>query len=267
MRAHDIVNRSLSNRYIRYLYAIYKKRKIQKCLKLESFDIAKLEKGYGLGLDERIIEYPWLISKLPSKEGKLLDAGSVLNFDYILSLPVFEKKKIFISTLAPEKHSFWKNSISYVFEDMRNICYKDNFFDWIVCLSVIEHIGLDNTKFYTKNRKKNEQALQSYVVVIRELHRVLKPGGILYLSVPFGKHRNYGWLQTFNSEMVDGVLDAFSPSSYTEHHFRYDPDGWKVSSRAESAACEYFDYYDKGNEYRKGSPIAAGAVVCLELLK
>ncbi|NQT72400.1 MAG: class I SAM-dependent methyltransferase [Chloroflexi bacterium] len=232
-----------------------------------SFDITKLERGYGLGLDERLIEYPWLFSSLPSKEGNFLDAGSVLNFDYILSLPTLVQKKIFISTLAPEKHSFWNKSISYVYEDLRDICYKNNFFDWIVCLSVIEHIGLDNTKFYTNNPANDEQALDAYIVVIRELHRVLKPGGHLYLSVPFGSHRNYGWLQTFNSNMVDTVLDAFSPTSYTEHHFRYDSDGWKVSSRTESGACQYFDLYDKAREYQNGDPIAAGAVVCLELVK
>ena len=115
--------------------------------------------------------------------------------------------------------------------------------------------------------EKNEQELESYVVAIREIHRVLKPGGILYLSMPFGKHRNYGWLQTFDSNMVDAVLNKFSPASYDEYHFRYDPDGWKVSSRSESAECEYFDFHDKGNKYRKDAPIAAGAVVCLELMK
>jgi len=151
MSLHDIVNRRLSNRIVRFCYAIYKKHRIIESLRLGSFDITKLERGYGLGLDERLIEYPWLFSSLPSKEGNFLDAGSVLNFDYILSLPTLVQKKIFISTLAPEKHSFWNKSISYVYEDLRDICYKNNFFDWIVCLSVIEHIGLDNTKFYTNN--------------------------------------------------------------------------------------------------------------------
>ena len=263
----DNVYKSLNSKPFTKAYSFYKRFKINEALKNQSFDPNKVNKGYGLGLDERIIEYPWLFSRLPAMEGRLLDAGSVLNFDYILSHQSLLNKKIFISTLAPEKKSFWRQSISYVYEDMRETCYKDNFFDWVVCLSVIEHIGLDNTRFYTNNQAKNEQEIESYLVVIRELHRVLKPGGVLYLSMPFGKQRNYGWLQIFDNYMVDEVLTTFSPASYTEHHFRYDPDGWKVSSRAESAECEYFDFYDKGKKFLKDSPIAAGALACLELMK
>lgn len=248
-------------------YSLYKRYKICSVLNSQSFDPKKLNQGYGLGLDERIIEYPWLFSRLPFAKGRLLDAGSVLNFNYILSRQALQKKTIFISTLAPEKKSFWKQSVSYTYEDMRDICFKDNYFDWAVCLSVIEHIGLDNTKFYTNNQAKNEQALESYLVVIRELHRVIKPGGVLYLSIPFGKNVNYGWLQTFDRSMVDAILNIFSPTSYIEQHFRYDSDGWKVSSRAESEECGYFDYHDKTREYHKDNPIAAEAVVCLELVK
>lgn len=263
----DSVYMKFNNRPFTKAYSLYKKFNITQTLKSQSFDPKKVQNGYGLGLDERIIEYPWLFSRLPSTEGRLLDAGSVLNFDYILSHQALLKKKIFISTLAPEKKSFWRQSVSYVYEDMRDICYKDDFFDWVVCLSVIEHIGLDNTKFYTNNLAKNEQALESYLVVIRELHRVLKPGGVLYLSIPFGRHRNYGWLQTFDGIMVDAILSTFAPASYSEHHFRADPDGWKVSSRTESADCEYFDFHDRAREYHKTAPIAAEGVVCLELTK
>lgn len=267
MNLIDSVYMKFNSKPFTKAYSLYKRFKIGAVLNAKSFDPKKLNQGYGVGLDERIIEYPWLFSRLPITEGRLLDAGSVLNFDYILSLQALQKKKIFISTLAPEKKSFWKQSVSYIYEDMRDICYKDNYFDWVVCLSVIEHIGLDNTKFYTNNLAKNEQTLESYLVVIRELHRILKPGGILYCSIPFGINVNYGWLQTFDSNMVDAILNTFSPASYTEHHFRYDPDGWKSSSRAESAECEYFDYHDRAREYDKDAPIAAGAVVCLELIK
>ena len=41
--------------------------------------------GHGFRLDERIVEYPWLFSRLPSGAGNLLDAGSVLNYEFLLS--------------------------------------------------------------------------------------------------------------------------------------------------------------------------------------
>ena len=41
-----------------------------------------LPAGYGIGLDERVIEYPWLLAK--GIQGRVLDAGSILNHDHIL---------------------------------------------------------------------------------------------------------------------------------------------------------------------------------------
>src|SRR4051812_30287543 len=43
-------------------------------------DKAPLPAGYGEFLDERVVEYPWLFSRLAGRAGSLLDAGSVLNF-------------------------------------------------------------------------------------------------------------------------------------------------------------------------------------------
>ena len=45
-----------------------------------------LPREYGKYLDERVVEYPWLFSRLAQAEGRVLDAGSMLNFDYILGL-------------------------------------------------------------------------------------------------------------------------------------------------------------------------------------
>src|SRR5215813_3743749 len=41
-----------------------------------SFCENQIPSGYGRWLDERIVEYPWLFSRLPDGPGRLLDAGS-----------------------------------------------------------------------------------------------------------------------------------------------------------------------------------------------
>ena len=51
--------------------------------------------------------------------------------------------------------------------DITNITFVDNFFDYIFCIHVLEHIPND--------RK-----------ALGELFRVLKPGGVAYLAVPLG---------------------------------------------------------------------------------
>ena len=132
-------------------YVEDKEHEIARVLREKSFRAAELPAGYGFRLDERIIEYPWLFSRLPEGPGRLLDAGSVLNFEFVLEQPALREKKIDICTLAPEPRCFWRKGISYVYEDLRQLPYCNDWFDWIVCLSTIEHVGMDNA-LYTGGR-------------------------------------------------------------------------------------------------------------------
>lgn len=247
-------------------YTSYKARSIRNAIGQHGFDTPDLPVGYGYRLDERIVEYPWFFSRLPAKSGMLLDAGSVLNFDYILEHPTLNTKKICISTLAPEPFCFWQKGISYVYEDLRKSCFRDEYFDWVASLSTIEHIGLDNTMLYTDEASKKENSASDYLAAVKEYHRMLKPGGVLYLSFPYGLHKNRDWFQIFDAEMLDGVIAAFSPSSMQEFHFRYTADGWVKSSRDDSKNATYFDIHTE-KEYGADFAAASRAIVCLELIK
>lgn len=248
-------------------YSAYRARKIKETVLAGSFDASRLPADYGFRLDERIIEYPWFFSRLPGDAtGKLLDAGSVLNFDYILDHGSLATKEVFISTLAPERHCFWQRGISYVYEDLRNSCFRDGYFDWIVSLSTIEHIGLDNTMLYTADALKNEQAGSSCLAAVKEYKRMLRPGGTLYLSFPFGEHVNRGWFQVFDAPMLDQVIGAFGPSQVQETHFRYEPEGWRISSREGSRGATYFDIHTQPS-YDRDFAAASRAIVCLEMVK
>src|SRR6202521_3837783 len=92
-------------------YLEYKNHEIARWLQPGAFAIPSLPPGYGFRLDERIVEYPWLFSRLPAEPGALLDAGSVLNFDYLLDHALLQNKKLHICTLAPESECFWKRGI------------------------------------------------------------------------------------------------------------------------------------------------------------
>ena len=248
-------------------YGVYKERCISEILASGTFDPEHLGSRYGVRLDERVVEYPWLFGRLPPGPGRLLDAGSVLNFEALLTQPVLQAKRIFISTLAPEApRQETRSNVSYVYEDLRETCYRDGYFDWVVCISTLEHVGMDNTRFYTSDRDRNELNPDDYIGVVAELRRVLKPGGILYLSVPFGHHRNHGWLQVFDAAMVDRTIARFQPEACIERHFRYERDGWRPSSRAASRDATYFDYH-AARRHDPDYAAAARAVVCLELLK
>jgi len=225
--------------------------------------------GYGYGFDERVVEYPWVLSRLVPGEYRILDAGSALNNEVILLSRQLVQKRLSILTLAPENYSAWNKGISYLYEDLRSLPFRDGWFDYIISISTLEHIGMNNI-FYTKGRKSLELNVGDYLSVVLELRRVLKPAGRLLITVPFGRYENHGWLQQFDREMVENILRVFSPCRYDIAYYRYNGElGWNV---AEAASCEDSHYIDRitGSNIHLDSPnpaVAAGAITCIDLIK
>jgi len=229
---------------------------------------------YGFRLDARIIEIPWLLSKVAEKEGKLLDAGSALNHECVLTSDALSNKKTTIITLAPEGQAFWRLGVSYLFGDLRNLDFKDACFDFVACISTIEHIGMDNTMYAEDPNIARRTNPEEFLLAVKELKRVLKPGATLYISFPFGRYENHGWFQQFDSQLVDTLIEAFAPAQHQETIFRYHPTGWQRSNRDECKDCEFFDvhtskYSDSSStiEYPKDYPAGERGLACLELVK
>jgi SAM-dependent methyltransferase len=230
---------------------------------------------YGQYVDERVVEYPWLLSRLaPGTDKTLLDAGSTLNNLTILehhSLAPYQK---FIVTLAPEPVSYWQRGISYVFDDLRDLLFKDSYFDVVTSISTLEHIGMDNTALYTGDASFKENIHDDYLKVIREFHRVLKPGGVCYITVPFGQYQYDVFQQQFNAEMLDNVIKVFKPAKAKEYYFKYDASGWNTAKREECTQARYFNvhktkYFDTNStlDFDLDKAAAARAVAALELIK
>lgn len=235
-----------------------------------------LPPGYGVGIDERCIEYPWLLTHLENKMEVLLDAGSTLNHDFILEDPVLQGKVIHILTLAPESNCFWQKSISYLFCDLRDIFVRDAYYDSIACLSTLEHVGCDN-KLFTQREVDNEHRSDDFVLAIQELARVLKPGGRLFLTVPFGTYQHFGFQQVFNKELLSRAIAAFGEvTEVVQTFYRYTAGGWNVADVADCTESEYVEWIARAWQFNKWpNPLpvepdmaaAARAVACVEFVK
>lgn len=220
---------------------------------------------FGYRMDERFVEYPWLLTRPAPGAGLLLDAGSALNHAYLLSHRILKKKTIVVLTLAPEQ-IFSSPSVSYLYGDLRKTILKSDCFDEIACISTLEHVGMNNTLLYTKDQAFDECSPLDYEDVIVELKRLLKPGGRLFVTVPFGCYENHGWLQQFDRAMVERVHRVFDGSSAEVSYYRYNEDGWNISTAEACANCRYFEIHRKSG-YDPDYAAAARAVACLELVK
>jgi SAM-dependent methyltransferase len=235
----------------------------------------ELPDEFGTGLDERVIEYPWLLSKLLGYEGecRFLDAGSTFNHQMILQHPLVKAHKWTLLTLAPERDCFSDEGVSYVFDDLRSMPFRDGLFDAVFSISVIEHVGMDNTS-YTADRTFRESKPLDYLIAIAEIRRVLRPGGCLYLTVPFGRYEDHGWLQQFDAAMLSTLISHFEPQSVCKVFFRYTDRGWNLTTEDQCANLSYSDMgagrFSKSRETKRSVRdlvVAASAVACVELRK
>jgi Methyltransferase domain len=252
-------------------YAEYKKRMLGEVVH-DPATLARfaqnesLPSGYGLRLDERVVEYPWVLARLESGERQLLDAGSTLNHRFLLDLPVLRTRQIVIYNLAPES-VVSRSNVSYLYGDLRRTILGNESFDEIVCISTLEHVGMDNGRLYSTDPRFSEDKTDDWEMVVREFARLLRPGGRLFLTVPYGRYQNLGWLQQFDRSRIGRLLDTLHGFGVADAcYYRYAPTGWQVADADTCADCEYYDVH-RGRSPDPDGAAAARAVACVEVTR
>ncbi|MEZ4722857.1 MAG: methyltransferase domain-containing protein [Flavobacteriales bacterium] len=236
---------------------------------LVEFSQGTLPPSYGVGLDERIVEIPWLWSRLNAEKGRLLDAGSSLNHQFLIDSRLYESKEIAIYTYYPENTQFLAERISYVFGDLRTMPFKDSWFDEIACISTIEHIDKDNSiyGYQVDDIAKSQTKSYEYLKAIAEMVRILRPGGRILMTFPFGIFEDHGFFQQFDQEMVDRLDTLFSSSGQVKYDYlSYTKSGWQFS---EADKCSNAKSFNPHTGIGKGNDGAAHsrAICCIEFTK
>lgn len=221
-----------------------------------------LPDGYGVGFDERVVEFPWIFTR--EVHGRMLDAGSALNHAHTLARLRPRVRELHVVTLAPEPQAYPYLDVSYLYADLRELPLRDETYDVVASISTLEHVGMDNSQYGAPGASPDPDG--DLAQATRELWRVLKPGGRLYVTVPYGERADHSWLRVFDSAALDSLIDAFGPAEPEEVVFAYDAGGWRFSSRDEAKSLRYRDPFS-GEEPGDDRAAAARAVACVELRK
>ncbi len=177
----------------------------------------------GCGVDERVLEFPLALEILdPHQNYKILDAGAALNVDYLKESIKDAKPKFVHYTLNSDKEIplFQGDKYSYCFGDLCAIDFKDETFDRVICISTIEHIGMDNERYGVAQGQKGKEA---YLQAVREMFRVLKKDGKMMLSFPFGgkEAQDRGWYRIFNWEDLQNIVRSIPSAGLQEKYYIY----------------------------------------------
>lgn len=219
----------------------------------------RLPRGYGISLDERVVEYPWLLAAAP--RGRMLDAGSTLNNPLVLDRVLPRVSSLTIATLAPEPVAYPERGVSYVFTDLRELPFRDGWFDTVACLSTLEHVGMDNG-FYGVSEPRAADPEAEMMRALHELRRVLAPGGRLLLSVPYGAAEDHGWFRQLDRRAIGRVEAILGASEEAIEVFRYARNGWRRSDLDDAASARYRDFH---HDKTPAADLAAAAraVACI----
>jgi hypothetical protein len=225
------------------------------------------------GLDERVVEYPWLFERMAGLKYKerVLDAGSVLNHKRILD----EWRRlcyppVSIVTLGYEGFADVSNEVRYEFADLRSLPYRDEWFPAVLSLSTLEHVGLDNAIYGAAAgaaEKTTNPGLEA-AVAMQELHRVTQRGGTLFVSVPYGTRSNRDWFRVFNADDLDQLTSAGKWTNVSRRFFRQMREGWRECTADEAKTAGYNEPPGRpGEQTAPGWVAAAEAVALVELTR
>lgn len=168
-------------------------------------------------VNERIIEVPFILGNLP-KTGKILDVGACES-------PV----SLMLASLG---YKVWANDTRPYHFSHPNLTInvgsiisfqKKNYFDTVICLSVLEHIGLSA---YGNTEKKDLDKK-----AIDKIYDVLKPCGKLLLTTPIdSKHRDLFEARVYTIPELKNYLYKFSKIDI-KVGYKNKAEIWNVSDR------------------------------------
>lgn len=158
----------------------------------------------------RAWEYPWaLLNSQILSDTRILDVGSGYSLfplylaqrsNRVDSVDTAEKQ---MRILCPALAAILKLKVNYFVDDAASISAKDNTYDYVFCISVLEHLEEEIQNGVPVNRHADKLERKA----IREFLRVVKPGGRVILTLDYASEDVSQ--RSFHFDYVKDLIEEF----------------------------------------------------------
>jgi ubiquinone/menaquinone biosynthesis C-methylase UbiE len=180
---------------------------------------------------DRYVESPFILSNLPPPPARILDVGCVGSFfPLILSSFGYDTYAIDIRNYSILNKLTYKD-FHFFKESIVKTNFPENYFDAVCAISTIEHIGLSGRYGVKEDKEGDEKALE-------EMKRIVKPGGTILLTIPFGKAKIIKpFTKVYDSALVEKLTSGLLLE--TEAFYKQDShEDWYKCSREEAETTD-----------------------------
>lgn len=147
-------------------------------------------------VNERIVEWPLVLSSIEKSSAKILDVGANESFISLHLASLGHR----VTALDLTEYEFLHPNLKIIKEDIRTVSFPTGTFDYIIFLSTIEHVGLEDEDGGFVGARKVLERAKDWLV----------SDGHFILSVPYGK-RDVGKTQrVYDKEKLDELLKGFT---------------------------------------------------------
>ncbi|MFH1724364.1 MAG: methyltransferase domain-containing protein [Elusimicrobiota bacterium] len=146
---------------------------------------------------ERIVEIPFVLNRLPAERGaRVLDFGCS---DSPLSLHM-AAMGYRVTGADLREYGFTHPNLTSLRGDFFDLEFEADSFDAVVAVSAVEHVGLGT---YGGEARGSDRA------VVEKFHSLLKPGGRLLLTVPYGKKGRSAGQRVYDRQSLRELFEGF----------------------------------------------------------
>jgi SAM-dependent methyltransferase len=173
-------------------------------------------------VDERPIEIAWTLGRYRG-ERRVLDLGYAFAEPIWLSALIAAHPRELTGVDLLERDVPGMQS---VVADLRSLPFASRSFDVVFCISTLEHVGADNTRYGADAEADPNGPLDA----LRELRRVVTRGGRILLTVPSGTSPVETW---YVRQSADEWRELFRQADlyvYDDEEYARTDDGWRAGA-------------------------------------